>query len=46
VTKNKFFDDTDKENFKILSTQSVFLIDGDPVLDLYKAIDKLHILYA
>lgn len=46
VTKKKYFDKEDKKNFGILYSQEEFLNEGDPVIDLLKAIKDLHKMYA
>jgi predicted ATPase len=45
VSKNKKFDVEDETNYRMLSSQSEFLIENDPVLDLYRAINDLYKLY-
>ncbi|MNY56704.1 hypothetical protein D3C86_1928110 [compost metagenome] len=45
VSKNKRFTVNDMKNLEILSQQSLYLRDDDPVLDLYKTIIGLKKIY-
>jgi predicted ATPase len=46
VGKRKVFDSDDLENYQVLKTQSKFLEEGDPVLDLFLALTEMYSLYA
>ncbi len=45
VSKNKYFDNTDKENYNILLQQSNFLSKSDPIYDLFNAIKEMYEQY-
>lgn len=46
VSRNKYFDLDDLNNFNILERQSIFLDENDPVLDLYLSLKEMKSTYA